>query len=88
MSTQTTTLSVRIPVSVAQDLAELSRLTKRSKSALAAHAIAAYVKHELDICRKLQEGLDSIERGETYSTEEVMERAQAIIDGYATRQVV
>ena len=72
---------------VKEELAELSDLTSRSQSALAAHAIKAYVKHELDICRKLQAGLESIERGDTLSTEEVMAKAQKIIDGYAKRQV-
>lgn len=87
MNTQSTTLTVRVPIKLKQDLAELSKLTNRSQSALAAHAIKAYVKHELDICRKLQEGLESIERGDMLSTEEVMEKAQKIIDGYAKRQV-
>ncbi|WP_026942676.1 CopG family ribbon-helix-helix protein [Hellea balneolensis] len=88
MSTQSTTLSIRIPVSVKEDLAELSQLTGRSQSALAAHAIELYVNRELDICRKLQEGLDDIKAGRTVPHEEVMAKAKAIIDSkYATRKM-
>jgi predicted transcriptional regulator len=87
MSTQTTTISVRLPVSVKKDLVELSELSGRSQSSLAAFAISSYVAHDLDICRKIKEGMDSVARGEVYTHEEVMERAQAVIDGYAKRQV-
>jgi len=88
MSTQSTTLSIRIPVSVKEDLAELADLTGRSQSALAAYAIKAYVAHEIDICRKIQEGLDDVKAGRVIPHEEVMAKAQAIIDSkYAKRKL-
>jgi predicted transcriptional regulator len=88
MSSQSTTLSVRIPVKIKDDLAELAKLTGRSQSALAAHAIKCYVEHELKICRMLQEGLDDVKAGRVIPHDEVMKKAQAIIDRkYAKRKV-
>ncbi len=88
MKSETTTITVRIPKTLEQDISELSGLTKRSKSYLARQAVKAYVAEELRICRMIQEGVESAERGELYTTEEVMDHVQEIIDGYETRKVV
>ena len=79
---ETTTLSVRIPISLDGDLTELATHTNRSKSYLAGQAIKAYVAHELKICRMLKEGLDDLEAGRTHSHEDVMAEVDDIINKY------
>lgn len=74
MSTQSTTVTVRLPKTVEQDLAKLAGHTQRSKSFLAGQAIAAYVARELEICEGIQRGLDDIEAGRVISHEEAMKR--------------
>ena len=76
-----TTITVRLPLSVAEDLDELVGLTARSKSYLASKAIEAYVNRELEICRAIQEGVDDIEAGRVVSHEEALKRLSLAAKG-------
>ncbi len=71
---ETTTITVRLPLTSKRELEELSELTKRSKSFLAGHAIQTYVAQELEICRGIQRGIEDFENGRTVSHAEAMKR--------------
>ncbi len=81
-------MTVRIPVELAENLEELTGYTERSKSFLAAKAITAYVAHELNICRMIQEGIDDIEAGRVHDHEDVMADAMAIIESKRAKRKV
>ena len=61
----TTTLSVRIDVETRQRLEALAKRSRRSKSFLAAEAIAAYVEAESWQFDKIAAGLDDLDEGRT-----------------------
>ena len=67
----TETLSIRIDASTKRRLDALSRRSKRSKSFLAAEAIAAYVESEEWQLGELQAGIAELESGEEVSHEKV-----------------
>jgi predicted transcriptional regulator len=80
MSTPTTTLTVRLPPEVKDQLAELAHRTRRTSSFLAGEAIADYVARELEIVEKINEGLEDVRAGRVVSHELVMDETQAIIE--------
>ena len=59
----TTTLSVRIDVETRQRLEALAKRSRRSKSFLAAEAIAAYVETESWQLDEIAAGLDDLDEG-------------------------
>ncbi len=61
----TTTLSVRIDVETRQRLEALAKRSRRSKSFLAAEAIAAYVETESWQLDEIAAGLDDLDGGRT-----------------------
>ena len=61
----TTTLSVRIDVQTRQRLEALAKRSRRSKSFLAAEAIAAYVETESWQLDEIAAGLDDFDQGRT-----------------------
>ena len=61
----TTTLSVRIDVQTRQRLEALAKRSRRSKSFLAAEAIAAYVETESWQLDEITAGLDDFDQGRT-----------------------
>jgi RHH-type rel operon transcriptional repressor/antitoxin RelB len=63
------TLSIRLDVEVKKRLDALASRSKRSKSYLAAEAIAAYVEVEEWQLGEIQQGLDDLSRGHTVSHE-------------------
>jgi len=67
----TTTLSVRIDPGVLQRLEALAASSKRSKSFLAAEAIAAYVEAQQWQLGEIQAGLKDLEEGRRVSHERV-----------------
>jgi len=67
----TTTLSVRVDPKVLRRLEALAASSKRSKSFLAAEAIAAYVEAEEWQLGEIQAGLKDLEAGRTVSHERV-----------------
>ena len=67
----TATLSVRIDATVKNRLEALAKRSRRSKSFLAAEAIAAYVQAEEWQLRQIQEALKEIDSGRAVSHEKV-----------------
>lgn len=61
--TDSTTMTIRLSSEMKNKLGRLADGTKRSKSYLAAEAIAAYVERELDIIDGLQRGLADVAAG-------------------------
>jgi predicted transcriptional regulator len=59
----TTTLSVRIDIDTKERLEALARRARRSKSFLAAEAIAAFVEAELWQLDEIQAGLEDLDAG-------------------------
>jgi RHH-type rel operon transcriptional repressor/antitoxin RelB len=67
----TETLSIRIDAQTKNRLAALSKRSKRSKSFLAAEAIAAYVESEEWQLGELQAGIAELESGQEVSHDKV-----------------
>ena len=67
----TETLSIRIDVETKKRLEALARRSKRSKSFLAAEAIAAYVEAEEWQLGEIQTGIDDLDEGKTTSHDTV-----------------
>lgn len=65
MAISSSLISVRVPTEIAQRLEKLSQSVDRSKSYLAAEAIAEYLDlHEWQV-QAIQDGLQEIEQGKT-----------------------
>jgi len=69
----TTVVTARIDAKLKTKLDALARSTKRSKSYLAAEAIAAYVELNEWQIAEIQTGIDELDRGEVLSTQEAEE---------------
>jgi RHH-type rel operon transcriptional repressor/antitoxin RelB len=67
----TETLSIRINSETKSRLDALSKISKRSKSFLAAEAIAAYVESEAWQIGEIQAGIADLDSGEMVSHEKV-----------------
>ena len=67
----TETLSIRLDAGTKRRLDVLAKRSQRSKSFLAAEAIAAYVETEEWQMREIQTGLDELEAGRSVSHEQV-----------------
>lgn len=81
-----TTLSIRVPTEVSEKLARLAKGTRRSRSYLAAEAVAAYVERELAIIDGIHEGLADMAAGRTVPHDAVMAQGRDIIA--AARQAI
>lgn len=79
------TLSIRVSVEVSDKLARLAQGTRRSRSYLAAEAVAAYVERELGIIDGIQQGFADVAAGRTVPHEEVMAEAEAVIAAARSR---
>ena len=66
-----TTITIRLPVAVRRRLDRLARATARSRSFLAADAIADYVKTQEWQLQRIREGLASVKAGRVVPHEEV-----------------
>ncbi len=71
--TDTTVVTARIGAALKAKLEALSRATKRSKSYLAAEAIAAYVELNEWQIAEIEAGIAELDRGEVLSDEEAEE---------------
>lgn len=74
-----TTLTVRLTPEVKKQLGRLAVRTKRTKSFLAAEAIAAYVAREIDVVEGIKRGLDDMREGRVVPHGEAMARLDATI---------
>ncbi len=75
-----TTLTVRLSNDVKGKLATLADRTHRTRSFLAAEAIAAYVKRELAIVEGFERGQADVRAGQVTRHDEVAREARAIIE--------
>lgn len=76
----TTTMTIRIAPEVKDKLRRIAEGTRRSKSFLAAEAIAAYVDRELAIIDGVRRGLDDVETGRTVPHDAAMAEIDAVIE--------
>lgn len=67
----TTTLSVRLDIDTKQQLEKLARRSRRSKSFLAAEAIAAYVQAESWQLDEIHAGIRDLEEGRSVAHRDV-----------------
>ena len=77
--TDSATLSVRLPSRTRDQLSELAGRTRRTRSFLAAEAIAAYVERELAAVEGIERGRADVRAGRVTPHEDVAREAQAII---------
>ena len=75
----TTIVTARIDAALKAKLEALSRATKRSKSYLAAEAIAAYVELNEWQIAEIEAGIAEFERGEIVTEEEAEERYRRLL---------
>ena len=75
-----TTMTIRVPLAVHEQLARLSQSTKRSRSYLAGEAVTAYVERELAIVEGIERGLADMRAGRVTPHDEVMDRIDAAIE--------
>ena len=79
--TGSTTLSIRLSSKTKDQLGELATATRRSKSFLAAEAVAAYVARERVIIEGIERGLADMKSGNLVPHDEAMAELDALIDG-------
>ena len=81
--TSSTTMSIRLSSETKAQLGLLATATRRSKSFLAAEAVAAYVAREQAIILGIEQGLADMQAGRIVPHEEAMAELDALIDGIA-----
>ncbi|TSD86846.1 ribbon-helix-helix protein, CopG family [Mycobacterium sp. KBS0706] len=77
---ESTTMTIRLDPEVKEKLGRIARDTRRSRSFLAAEAVAAFVDRELKIIEGIRRGLADMEAGRVVPHEQVMAEGRAIID--------
>ena len=75
------TLTVRLSSKTKAQLATLAGRTRRTRSFLAAEAIAAYVERELAVVEAIERGRADVRAGRLTPHEEVAREAREIIEG-------
>jgi predicted transcriptional regulator len=81
-----TTLTVRLHPEVKQRLDRLADATRRTKSFLAAEAIAAYVAREAEIIDGIRRGMDDLRAGRLASHDQAIARLEATISSAERNQ--
>ena len=76
-----TTMSIRLSSETKAQLGLLATATRRSKSFLAAEAVAAYVARERAIIEGIERGLADMRAGNTVPHDAAMAEVDALIDG-------
>ena len=80
-----TTLTVRLPPDLKEQLTMLAKRTQRTKSFLAGEAIASYVAREIAIVEGIEQGLRDAEAGRTVPHEEAKRRINEVIESAKSR---
>jgi predicted transcriptional regulator len=78
--TASTTMTIRIRTDVKAKLDRLAQGARRSRSYIAAEAVAAYVERELAITEGVQRGLADVEAGRVVAHDEAMAEIYEAID--------
>ena len=76
-----TTMSIRLSSETKAQLGLLATATRRSKSFLAAEAVAAYVAREQTIIAGIERGLADMKAGNVVPHDVAMAELDAMIDG-------
>ena len=76
-----TTMSIRLSSETKTQLGKLATATRRSKSYLAAEAVAAYVARERLIVEGIERGLADMRGGNIVPHEEAMAELDDLIEG-------
>ena len=76
-----TTMSIRLSSETKAQLGLLATATRRSKSFLAAEAVAAYVARERAIIEGIERGRADLKAGNTVPHDAAMAEVDALIDG-------
>ena len=74
-----TTMTVRLDREIEERLRRLAAETRRSRSYLAAEAVAAYVDRELEIIDGIRSGLADVAAGRVVSHEQVIAEVGKVI---------
>jgi predicted transcriptional regulator len=77
--TANTTMTIRISSEIKEKLGRLASDTRRTRSFLAAEAVAAYVDRELEIVEGIKRGLADVDAGRVVPHAQVMAEARQII---------
>ena len=80
------TLTVRLPSKVKDQLGRLAKQTNRTKSYLAGDAIADYVKRELEIVEGIKRGLEDMKAGRVVPHAQAMRQLRATAKRAAKRK--
>lgn len=75
-----TTMTIRLGSDVKEKLDRIASETRRSRSYLAAEAIAAYADRELEIIEGIRLGLADVDAGRLVAHDDAMAEIDAIID--------
>lgn len=81
-----TTMTIRIDPEIKAKLDQLAGDTRRSRSFLAAEAVAGYVDRELAIIDGIQRGLDDAKVGRVISHDQAMAELDAVVDASSTER--
>jgi len=81
-----TTMTIRVPAELKERLERLAQGTRRSRSFLAADAVAAYVDRELAIIDGIQQGLADVAGGRVTDHDAAMGQIDAAIAEARTRK--
>ena len=76
-----TTMTIRLSSETKAELGLLANATRRSKSFLAAEAVAAYVARERGIIEGIERGIADMKAGRTVTHDSAMAEVDALIDG-------
>lgn len=87
-TTETTTLTIRLPVSLNDKLVTLAERTRRSRSFLAGEALSAYAKREFAIIEATERGIADGEAGRVTPHDEAMAQIFQTIEEVAGKQDV
>jgi predicted transcriptional regulator len=74
-----TTLTIRLTPEAKEQLSHLAQVTHRSKSFLAAEAIAKYISRESEIVAGIERGLADMKAGRVVPHDEAMARLENTI---------
>lgn len=76
----TTTMTIRLNPELKARLNDLAKATRRSKSFLAAEAVAAYVEQEMAIVAGVEQGLADVKAGRLVAHGQAMEEVYEAIN--------
>ena len=76
---ESTTMTIRLSTETKEKLGRLALDTRRSKSFLAAEAVAAYVEREIEIIDGIRRGFADVAAGRVVSHDDAMAEIDAVI---------